>query len=65
MDSSSSVDNVTKYVIYGSSDGTVKDMKIAEVEVGTHSYAITDVVNIGYLLVIAAMRNVSLLFMLP
>ena len=29
-------------------------MKIAEVEVGTHSYAITDVVNIGYLLVIAA-----------
>lgn len=50
----SSVDNVTKYVIYGSSDGTAKDMKIAEVEVGTHSYAITDVVNIGYLLVIAA-----------
>ena len=28
----SSGDNVTKYVIYGSSDGTAKDMKIAEVE---------------------------------
>ena len=41
-------------MIYGSSDGTAKDMKIAEVEVGTHSYAYYGCRNIGYLLVIAA-----------
>ena len=49
-----SVENVTKYVIYASSSATVKTEKLGEVNVGTNSFTLTDVTNLGYLLVFAA-----------
>lgn len=49
-----SVEGITKYVIYGSSNGTSKDVKVGEVSVGTNSYEIKDLPNLGYLLIVAA-----------
>lgn len=50
----SSVENVTKYVIYGSSDAKSKNVKLGEVSVGTNSFQLTETVDLGYLLVVAA-----------
>ena len=51
----SSVEDITKYVIYLSSDGEGKDTKLGEVEVGTNSYTIQENTDFAsYILVIAA-----------
>lgn len=51
----SSVEDITKYVIYLSSDGEGKDTKLGEVEVGTNSYTIQENTDFtSYILVIAA-----------
>lgn len=49
-----SVEDVTKYVIYASSNTTDKTTRLGEVNVGTNSFTVTDVVDLGYLLVFAA-----------
>lgn len=51
----SSVEDITKYVLYLSSDGNGKDTKLGEVEVGTNTFTIPDDTDFAsYILVIAA-----------
>lgn len=51
----SSVEDITKYVLYLSSDGNGKDTKLGEVEVGTNTFTIPDDTDFtSYILVIAA-----------
>lgn len=52
-----SVEGVTKYLIYASSDKTAKEVKLGEVPVGTNSFTLTDINNLGYLLIVAANAN--------
>ena len=49
-----SVENVTKYVIYTSTDGTTKGTKLGEVNVGTNSFDIAEMEAPSYFLIFAA-----------